>query len=73
MKFQKHKKLDIPAKECFDFDKYGRILVKVYNIDDVSLSINDIMINEGHGKIYDGGKKDTNWQISQYFIHYNKL
>jgi len=47
--------------ECFDFDKYGRILIKVYNIDDETLSINDIMINEGHGKIYDGGKKDTNW------------
>jgi hypothetical protein len=24
-------------------------------------SINEIMIEEGHGKIYDGGKKDNNW------------
>ena len=24
-------------------------------------SINEIMVDEGHGKWYDGGKKDTNW------------
>jgi endonuclease YncB( thermonuclease family) len=46
--------------ECFEFDKYGRILVRVYNMIDTK-SINEIMIEEGHGKIYDGGKKDTNW------------
>lgn len=44
--------------ECFEFDKYGRILVKVYNkVDDKSL--NDIMIEEGHGLAYDGGKKES--------------
>ncbi len=42
--------------ECLDFDKYGRILVKVYNgVDDKS--INNIMIDEGHGKSYFGGTK----------------
>jgi endonuclease YncB( thermonuclease family) len=46
--------------ECFEFDKYGRILVRVYNMIDTK-SINEIMIEEGHGKIYDGGKKDNNW------------
>ena len=46
--------------ECFEFDKYGRILVRVYNMIDTK-SINEIMVEEGHGKIYDGGKKDTNW------------
>ena len=46
--------------ECFEFDKYGRILVRVYNMIDIK-SINEIMIEEGHGKCYDGGKKDTNW------------
>ncbi len=46
--------------ECFEFDKYGRILVKVYNMIDEK-SINEIMVEEGHGKNYDGGKKDTNW------------
>jgi endonuclease YncB( thermonuclease family) len=42
--------------ECFDFDKYGRILVNVYNNVDND-SINNIMIKEGHGKPYFGGKK----------------
>jgi endonuclease YncB( thermonuclease family) len=46
--------------ECFEFDKYGRILVKVYNMIDTK-SINEIMVEERHGKCYDGGKKDTNW------------
>jgi len=46
--------------ECFEFDKYGRILVRVYNMIDTK-SINEIMVEEGNGKIYDGGKKDTNW------------
>ena len=46
--------------ECFEFDKYGRILVRVYNMIDTK-SINEIMIEEKHGTIYDGGKKDTNW------------
>ena len=46
--------------ECFEFDKYGRILVQVYNMIDTK-SINEIMVEEGHGKVYDGGKKDTNW------------
>ena len=46
---------------CGDFDKYGRILGTVYNDVDAD-SINTIMIREGHGKEYDGGKKDTHWE-----------
>lgn len=46
--------------QCLKFDKYGRILVKVFNnVNDKS--INDIMVEEGHGKLYDGGKKNNNW------------
>ena len=41
--------------ECMDFDKYGRLLVKLYKNNN-SL-INDIMINEGHGYVYHGGTK----------------
>lgn len=43
--------------ECFQFDKYGRLLVKVWNMIDKK-SVNDIMIEEGHGKAYDGGTKE---------------
>ena len=46
---------------CGDFDKYGRVLGTVYNDVDAD-SINAIMIREGHGKEYDGGKKDTHWE-----------
>jgi len=46
--------------ECHGFDKYGRILVTIYNNVD-EISVNEIMILEGHGKKYDGGTKDTNW------------
>jgi endonuclease YncB( thermonuclease family) len=43
------------------FDKYGRILGYIYHYDDdveVSKSINDKMIEEGHGKVYLGGTKE---------------
>ena len=46
---------DIVRVECMDFDKYGRLLVKLYKNNN-SL-INDIMINEGHGYVYHGGTK----------------
>jgi len=46
--------------ECLDFDKYGRILIKAYN-NVQNKSINEIMVEEGHGKWYDGGTKDPNW------------
>ena len=43
--------------ECLDFDKYGRILIKAYNNIDEK-SINEIMIEEGYGKAYNGGTKE---------------
>jgi endonuclease YncB( thermonuclease family) len=39
--------------ECGDFDKYGRILVTVWNEVDTK-SINQIMLDESHGKEYAG-------------------
>lgn len=44
--------------ECLDFDKYGRLLINFWNNVDEK-SINEIMINEGYGKPYDGGKKNS--------------
>ena len=43
---------------CHNFDKYGRILVEIWNDVDAK-SLNDIMLEEGHGKKYDGGKKEV--------------
>jgi endonuclease YncB( thermonuclease family) len=42
---------------CSDFDKYGRLLVNIWNGVDEK-SINEIMVEEGHGKKYDGGTKE---------------
>ena len=41
---------------CGAFDKYGRILVTVYN-ESEAISINSTMLTEGHGKVYLGGHK----------------
>ena len=43
--------------ECLEFDKYGRLLINIWNMVD-DKSINTIMIEEGHGKPYEGGTKD---------------
>lgn len=45
---------DIINIECLNFDKYGRLLVNLYKND---CYINNIMIKEGHGYVYTGGKK----------------
>lgn len=52
----KHPDKNISIK-CHEFDKYGRVLVEIWNRVD-STSINSIMIQEGHGKVYTGGKKE---------------
>lgn len=46
--------------ECLKFDKYGRILIKAFNNVNEK-SINEIMVDEGHGRWYDGGTKNTIW------------
>ena len=40
---------------CKDFDKYGRLLVEVY--DDDTVSINNWLIDNGYAFAYDGGTK----------------
>jgi endonuclease YncB( thermonuclease family) len=46
---------DLVDVELLDFDKYGRILIKIYNN---KVCVNDQMIREGFGKPYFGGKKE---------------
>jgi endonuclease YncB( thermonuclease family) len=43
-------------------DKWGRVLTKLWRLQDnpeVDKSINQMMIESGHGKKYDGGKKEA--------------
>jgi endonuclease YncB( thermonuclease family) len=42
--------------KCFEFDKYGRLLVNAWNMVNEK-SINEMMVDEKHGKPYFGGKK----------------
>ena len=42
---------------CLDFDKYGRVLANIYTEDLGSISVNDHMIEQGHGYSYFGGTK----------------
>lgn len=47
--------------KALEFDKYGRILGYIYPLDsdiEHDQSVNSIMIQEGHGKPYDGGHKE---------------
>ena len=54
VKFNKPKQLvDL---QCYEFEKYGRLLCDVY-VD--KIHINSIMLKEGHGKEYSGGTKDS--------------
>jgi len=43
--------------KCGKNEKYGRILVYVYNKTNGNKSLNQIMIDEGYGYVYNGGKK----------------
>lgn len=43
---------------CHEFDKYGRLLVSLYNEDEDDNSYNNILINEGFAKKYDGKHKE---------------
>jgi endonuclease YncB( thermonuclease family) len=43
--------------DCKEFDKYGRVLVTIYNKTNGNKSLNQIMIDENHGYEYYGGTK----------------
>jgi endonuclease YncB( thermonuclease family) len=43
--------------ECFDFDKYGRVLANVYRYKDKDISLSEILLNAKLAYAYDGGKK----------------
>ena len=43
--------------ECFDNDKYGRLLCNLYSNKKMEKSFNDILVEEGLAGWYNGGKK----------------
>ena len=45
--------------ECFEFDKYGRILANVYK-DEGDLSLSEVLLESKLAYKYDGGNKQKN-------------
>ena len=43
--------------KCGEFDKYGRLLGTLFLQETDLISVNDMMIQQGHGYSYDGGTK----------------
>ncbi len=43
--------------KCHEFDKYGRLLGEVFINQEDSISVNQMMIDNGHGYAYHGGSK----------------
>ena len=47
--------------KCLGFDKFGRVLVELYNINDNTKSFNDILVEKQLAVKYDGGTKVAPW------------
>lgn len=50
--------------ECLEFDKYGRLLGKIYKDKHSNKSLSDILLDEKLGYKYDGGTKLKNDEIN---------
>ncbi len=48
---------------CLHFDKYGRLLVELYNKENDTKSFNDILVEKQLAVKYDGGTKVAPWII----------
>ena len=49
---------------CMDFDKYGRLLVEIFEDNEYKMSINNWLITNEYAKEYHGGKKSL-WFVDQ--------
>jgi len=53
--------------KCLDFDKYGRLLVEIFTIENEDIKeecINNWLIENGYAKKYDGGTK-SKWFVEE--------
>jgi endonuclease YncB( thermonuclease family) len=49
---------------CMDFDKYGRLLVEIFEDSEYKMSINNWLISNEYAKEYHGGKKSL-WFVDE--------
>ena len=47
--------------KCGEFDKYGRLLGTIFINKKDKISVNEMMINNNFGYVYNGGTKITNF------------
>jgi endonuclease YncB( thermonuclease family) len=47
--------------KCLEFDKYGRLLVELYNNPEETKSFNNILVEKNLAVSYDGGTKVAPW------------
>ncbi len=47
--------------KCLEFDKYGRLLVELYNNSEETKSFNNILVEKNLAVSYDGGTKVAPW------------
>lgn len=45
--------------KCGEFEKYGRLMVELYENKKLHKSFNQILLDEKHARSYDGGKKQS--------------
>ena len=61
--------------KCKNFDKYGRLLVSIYSLD--NKYINQILIEEGFAIEYSGGKKKNlllnKYNYQNFILIYNNI
>ena len=53
--------------KCLDFDKYGRLLVEIFDNEQCEECINNWLILNEYAKKYDGGTK-SKWFVEEYII-----
>ena len=53
-----HQNKKIIYAQCLGSDKYGRQLISLYD-NELQNNINNIMVNEGYARVYDGGYKEA--------------
>ena len=56
-----NKNKKIITVKCSEWDKYGRLLVELYNVNDNTKSFNDILVEKQLAVKYDGGAKVAQW------------
>ena len=51
--------------KCSESDKFGRTLVKLFRNSEMTDCLNSLLLSEGYGDSYQGGKKQRTWDVAK--------